>query len=294
MKKIAKLFILATTLTSVSSLLASCSNTDKAMDVQNNLQTVLKEHSSEDGTKITNFKLMGVDIDKSGFDFDVVFNGVSTLNDTKNLAFASVSYVVDSTEFLNIGKRSSMDSVYEVFNNVIANNQNFVISYAPVSSLTSVNDTFIKNCPSPFSGYNLTNGFVYNLSQPTFDDNSQSISFKVKSLIDLKKKSIKMGWGLGIGFSGGFGLGVGPFVTVKEGEFTTSDIYTLNLTPEKYAEMKNDNKLIYDYCVNAIKDKDSSKIGVERTQVVDVAYDNADLLDYFNIGKTQDDIVRDM
>ena len=88
---------------------------------------------------------------------------------------------------------------------------------------------------------------------------------------------------MGIGFHGGVGIGVGAFVSPKEGVFTLQDTYTIVVDKELYEEMKNDHSLIYNYCAEAIKNKDSSKIEVVRNSTTSVTYNKADLLKELDI-----------
>lgn len=291
MSKLNKIFIPVAILSSVF-LAAGCSNVKEERSQLLNTNLVTKLIANEN---VKDFKLMGTDVDRTGFMFNVNFNGVAKTKSGKQ-AFASVEYKVPSTYFENLDKRSHADSVYDVFDKIVNDFDYTNCAISEVSNLKTVNNSFINNAPSPFADYNIKKGLVYNLSVPTFDDSENKISFEVKTLMELENKAIKYSFGVGFhlyspftGFQPCFILGYHTSVTKKEGSFVTTDNYSIQVNDELYNEMKNDTSLVYDYCVDAIENKQDEKMDAMRYSTNYVTYDNADLLNHFDMEKVSNE-----
>ena len=240
---------------------------------------------------IKNFELIGADVNKSSFDFDVSFNGVASFtNDT--VGFTSLNYEVPSTYFENVDKKSSHTELYDIFDQIVSKCEPVNVEVSPVSSLSGINNAFIRNEISPFEKYNIVDGLLYNLGTPTFDDSQNKVSFDTRTLVELKSTKVQAGFGIGIGFDGSFGLGMGPFITPKQGTFTLQDNYSFTVDKETYEAMKNDISLVYDYCAEAINQRDSSKIEAKRISTTSVTYNNADLLNKLDINGLENEVTK--
>ena len=112
----------------------------------------------------------------------------------------------------------------------------------------------------------------------------------MKSLIEVRKGRVTPGFGIGIGFNGYVGLGIGVHISAAEGTFVTTNNYKFTVDKETYEKMKADPALVYDYCVSAINSKDESKITAERLNTVSVAYNQADLLHKLDINKVNKEL----
>jgi len=232
--------------------------------------------------KMEDFKLIGADINKSSFDFDVSFNGISSFTDD-SIGYTSVNYTVPSTFFTDVKKNSSYTEMYNIFDRIVAELDPTSIAVSPVNDLVAVNDAFVKNEPILFEGFKNNRSLVFNLGAPEFDDATNSINFDMKSLIEVRKGKVSPGFGIGIGFNGYVGLGFGVHINKAEGTFVTTNNYKFTVDKETYEKMKNDPALVYDYCVSAINSKDHSKITAERINTVSVPYNEADLIKRLDI-----------
>lgn len=275
--------------------LAGCANDtslERAGYLSDNLTQICNEQLSDSRAdySVNNFEIIGADVDKSSFDFDVNFNGVASLSND-SVAYTSIVYEVPSTYFDGLSKRSKSDSVYDVFDRVVSELDPISVNISPVSSLSTINNAFIKNEPSAFEKYNIVDGLLYNLGIPEFNDEEKSVNFDTKTLVELKSSKLESGFGLGIGFNGGVGLGVGIFKVSKQGTFTIGDNYSFVVDENTYNAMKNDISLVYDYCASAINEKDNGKISAERKSVTSVTYDNADLLNNLDINGLENSVL---
>ena len=273
----------------IAGMATGCSNelTSRAESLNDRLTTVAVQM----GDEIKDFRLTGADVDKAGFEYNVSFNGIASLEDESN-AFASINYTVPHSVFVDLDKKSSINEVYDVFDYIVDKLKADDVTLAKVSDVARFNDAIVKNTPSPFEKYRVERGYVYNLSDPVFDDSTRTVSFDVKTLVELKKRSVRPGFGLGIGFVGGFGIGVGLFRNVQEGTFMTMDTYSFNFSEEDYAQIKEDPNFIYDVCMDAIERKDSSFMKATRVYTNDVTYDNADLLNEIDFNSAVQDLER--
>ena len=264
---------------------------DRAEILSNDIQTVCNVELEEQGSsiKLKDFELIGADVVKSSFDFDVSFNGVSSHTDD-SVGFTSLTYEVPSSYFENVDKKASYDKLYDIFENIVKECEPVNVEVSPVPSISEINNAFIQNEVSPFEDYHVSSGLLYNLGTPEFDDASKSITFETKTLVELKSRKVQPGFGLGIGFGGGIGLGAGMFVNNKQGTFTLQDSYSITVDEATYESMKNDHSLVYKYCAEAIQNRDSSKISAERISTVGVSYDNADLLQKVTINELEKDV----
>ena len=96
--------------------------------------------------KIEDFRLIGADVEKNGFTFEVNFNGLSSLsNDT--VGYANIEYNVPSSYFNDLKKTSSTDKVYDVFDKIVADFKPESVSVAPVSDFAKINSAITKNEP---------------------------------------------------------------------------------------------------------------------------------------------------
>lgn len=266
---------------------------ERADALSDNITTVCNVELDEMGSDlvIKNFELIGADVNKSSFDFDISFNGVASFTDN-SVGFTSLNYEVPSTYFETLNKNTSYDTLYDIFDQVVSKYEPVNIEVSPVSSLSGINNAFIKNEVSPFEKYNITDGLLYNLGTPTFDDTECRVSFDTRTLVELKSTKVQAGFGLGIGFGGHVGIGMGAFVTPKQGTFTLQDNYSFTVDKETYEAMKNDISLVYDYCAQAINSKDSSKIQAKRISTTSVTYNNADLLNKVNINGLENEVTK--
>lgn len=276
-------------------LLGGCSNSvaDRSNKLNENL---LNEYNSQivvdQDLTMYDFRLIGTEIEKNGFTFEVNFNGVSSFSD-KSVNYTSFEYNVPSTYFSNLKKNSSTNELYSVFDKIVEDLKPENISSSPISNLAEVNGAFTSNLPQLFAGFKNERSLVLNLSSPEFNDEENQINFNVKTLVDIKAGNSDIGIGYGIGFSSGnVGIGMGPHFSSSTGTFIANDKYTINLSESEYHKMKENPSLIFDYCVKAIKEKDGSKFSAERESVSSVTYDNANLIKNFKVEKVSEEMGR--
>ena len=210
--------------------------------------------------KIEDFRLIGADVEKNGFTFEVNFNGLSSLsNDT--VGYANIGYNVPSSYFNELKKTSSTDQVYDVFDKIVADFKPESVSVAPVSDFAKINSAITKNEPQLYKGFRNNRSLLLNLSNPEFDEENHTISFNSKVLVDIKSGDMSIELGLGVGFSSGnVGIGAGLNSSDTKGTFIATDKYTLNLTEDEFNKMKENPSLIFDEVAKAINEKNSSKI----------------------------------
>ena len=226
--KVKKVFVLLGAVALMATM-TGCSQSivDRAEALGQDIKTVCNVELEESGSelKINKFELIGADVVKSSFDFDVNFNGVSSFTDS-SVGFTSLSYEVPSTYFENFDKDTSYEKLYDLFEAIIKDHEPVNVQVSPVPDISSINDAFIKNEVSPFEKYNVSSGLLYNLGEPTFDDADNRVTFDTKTLVELKQRKIQPGFGLGIGFNGHVGLGYGgPFFAFIIASMTFCDIF---------------------------------------------------------------------
>lgn len=238
---------------------------------------------------VKDFELIGTDVNKSGFTFDLSFNGVASLNDNSK-AFTTIKYEASSSLFAELNKRSNADSVYDVFDYVVDNLSVKDYSITKVNNIKRFNDLMVKNTPSPFEGYKVREGVVYNISPLEFDDENSAVSFDANVLVNLRKGKIQPGFGLAIGFKGGVGIGLGLFYTRCEGTFMLIDKYTVNMSEQDYLLAKENPDFVFDLVEDSIANQNDENLSVSRVSTNDVTYDSADVLDYLNFNQMVDEI----
>ncbi len=281
-----KLFI---PVAAIATLFAVTGCSDVKPDRAKNIQDNLISESIERGEGIKDFRLIGTEVDKVGFVFDVNFNGVAKL-DNGSQAFTSFTYQAPSTYFEKLTKRSAATNVYDVFDKVVEDLDYTVCTISPVTDIKYINSTFVHNAPSPFEKYGIKKGIVYNLSTPTFNEENNEVSFDVRTLMDVRK--VKFVADAGIGFnliSLHFTLGLGVTLRACEGTFVTDDTYKFITDAQTFEQMKEDNSLVYSYVADAIQAKDNDKISAARNTTNYVTYDAADMLTYFDMGKVAEE-----
>lgn len=291
LKKAGNIILAVTMAGFIAGMATGCSDkvSTRAEELNNKLTTAVVQVDDS----ISDFSFTGAEVDKAGFDFDVSFNGVASLKDESN-AFASIHYKVPHTVFGGLEKSSSVDAVYDVFDYIVDNYSPEELNITKVGDIEKFNTAIIKNTPSSFDGYRLKRGFVYDLSSPTFNDETKSVSFGVKTIMDVEKGAYQPGFGLGMGFSGGIGLGLsfGIFSEGKGGTFVVVDNYTVSLSEEDYEYLKSDPNFVYEVCADAIERKDAGILSVERESTNTVTYDNADLLNKIDFNSAVQELDR--
>lgn len=282
-------------LTAVASLvtLTGCSPNMKERSemLSDNIVTVCNEQVVELdlASPMVEFQLIGTDVEKTGFDFDVNFNGVASYEDN-SIGYTTVNYTVPASYFSGIKKDTNYEDVYNVFDAIVNELDPNSIAVSPVSDMVKVNDAFIKNEPADFGNYSIRRGLLFELGVPEFDDATNTVDFDMKSLVDVRNGRVSAGVGFGIGFSGGAGIGLGFHSINRTGTFVLENNYKFTVDKETYEKMKNDHSLVYDYCVQAINEKDATKISAERISTTSVTYDSADLLNKLDIGDIQKEL----
>ncbi|MBE7074696.1 MAG: hypothetical protein E7376_01795 [Clostridiales bacterium] len=296
MRKLKKMFVTVGVIASLTPFLAGCNSNYKekrADELNTQITHVLKgELESQEAYDLLDFKLIGTDVAKTAFDYGVKFNGVASLSNGES-AYASLNYSIPSTEFLKLEKRSSAKQVYNLLDKIVQQYKPVSYSITPVTNLVNINDAFVKNAPTPFKGYNIKDALVYNLAAPEFNDEDKTISFDVKTLMEVDKVKIKPGWGLCVGFSGPvcFGFGM-PIAVHSNGTFTTIDKYVIKVDDKTYEAMKANPKAIYDACAEKINGKNNLEMKADRKLTSYVTYDEADLLDIEDIHSLNNDLSR--
>lgn len=300
MSKLKKVFVAAGLIAALTPVLAGCDgcNLDykekRADELNTQITHVLQgKLASQEAYDLLNFQLIGTDVAKTAFDFGVKFNGVASLSNGEK-AFASLNYSVPSTEFLKLEKRSDAEKVYNLLDKIVQQYEPAGYSITPVTNLVNINDAFVKNAPTPFNGYNLTDGMVYNLGEPVFNDQDKTITFDVKVLMELDKTKTMPGWGIGLGFNGRvcFGYGIPISISHAKGTFTTIDQYVISVDDKTYEAMKADQKAIYDACVETINGNKQYEMKADRKLTSFVTYDEADLLDVLDIQTLNNELSR--
>lgn len=240
--------------------------------------------------KIEDFRLIGADVEKNGFTFDVNFNGLSSLSD-ETVGYAKINYNVPSSYFSNLEKDSSTDKTFDVFDKIVSDFKPESVSVAPVSDFAKINSAITKNEPQLYKGFKNDRSLLLNLSSPEFDEKNHTVSFDSKVLVSIKSGSTSIELGVGVGFSSGdMGLGLGLNDSRTTGTFIATDRYTINLTEDEFERMKENQSLVFDEVVKAINEKNSSKISASRKNVTSVTYENADLLKDFNVKKVSEEM----
>lgn len=240
--------------------------------------------------QIDSFEFIGADVDKTSFDFDVTFNGVSLFSD-KSVGFTALNYEVPSSYFNDTKKSDSYEKLYDIFEKIIKECEPVNVSVSPVPDVSDINNAFVKNEVSPFEKLSIRSGLLYNLGTPEFDDSEKKITFNTKTLVELKFGRVQAGYGMGIGFDGSVGLGFGVFTSPNQGTFTLQDSYTFTVDEQTYQEMKNNQSLVYSYVAEAINNGDASKFEAKRINTKTVTYDNADVLTKKNINDIEKGIL---
>lgn len=281
LKKAGMLVIAASMLAFVAGGAAGCSNAmiERSSILEDKITNTIVQMDDT----VRDFKFTGADVDKTGFKYDVSFNGIASLEGEEK-AFADLHYSVPHSVFMNLKKDSYTNEVYDVFDYIVDNLKPEELNLTKVGDIQKFNDAIIKNTPATFEGYKVARGFVYNLEDPSFDDENRTVSFDVKTILEFKKGTYQPGFGLGLGFGGGVGpgLGLGIYSEAKQGTFTTIDNYTVSFSEEDYQYIKSDPTFVYEVVANAIERQDGSMLKVKRENTNDVTYDNADLLSKIN------------
>lgn len=240
--------------------------------------------------KFEKFKLIGTDVEKNGFTFDVNFNGLSSLTD-KTLGYASIGYKVPSYYFNDLDKDSSSSKLYEVFDKIVLNIKPESATVAPISNFTATNNAFVTNEPQIFKGFHNSKSMLFKLSSPEYNEDNHTISFESKVLVYVNSGDTSLELGLGVGFvSGGLGIGIGANTIEANGTFIATDKYTLNLTEEEYNSYSQNLSLVYDEVVKAINNKDNTRISASRENVKGVTFENADLLGHLDVNDVDEEM----
>lgn len=278
-----------------SGAVVGCSNqySDKVNQIQSALSSSLVNKSANDNNPVKSFAVLGADVDKIAFDYNVKFNGVSALQDGTK-AFTKVNYSVPAEYFASAKKSSSASLIYDILDDVvnICDIQNYTIT--PVNDLKGINDAIVKNTIPPFEDFFCKSTYVYTVSSPTFDDTHKTVSFTTEEMSNIQKeRNSGQGFGLGwgVGFDGSFGIGIGFFGGIKTaGDYIFEDKYTLKLTDNQFEQMKNDNKIVYDTFVNAVNNKDTENLSAQRQNARCVSYDATSVMQNLNYNNIEENL----
>lgn len=274
-------------------MLASCgAKTDRVANLNQSLVDACNTSVvfEDPNLKIEDFRLIGTEVEKNGFTFDVNFNGLSSLSD-ETIGYANINYNVPSSYFNDLKKDSSTEKIYDVFDKIVADFKPESVSVAPVSDFAVINNAFTKNEPQLFKGFTNSRSLLFNLSAPEFNEENHTVNFNSKVLVDIISSNTSVEIGIGVGFSSGnLGLGAGFNSSEAKGTFIATDKYTLNLTEEEFNRFKQNQSLIYDEVARAINEKDSSRISASRENVTSVSYENADMLGNFNVKNVSEEM----
>lgn len=265
------------TMFGATAMLASCSKEDLNLDELNTNITESCNQNSLVGEnrEIKKFTLFGADIQKNGFDFDVYFNGLSSLTDS-TIGYTSVLYSVPSTNFVDLNSNSSRKEVYKVLGDIAREYEAQSVSVSPVNDYSKVNSVFSKNEPKVLSNYVNRDNLLLNISAPQFNEESKTVSVNTLNLVYVSTAQLDSAVGLGVGFSSGdLGIGLGVTVRGTKGSLMVSDTYTLKATDEEFEEMISDPSKVLDYMTKEIENKNADKISAKRNNVTSVNYDSA-------------------
>ena len=295
-KDFKKTFLAVSAVASILPFLASCTAAEKKdnyEDLSSKITSIVQQEDVKklSGYDIERFSLIGADVAKTAFDYGVKFNGVVKMQNG-DTGYASLGYVVPSEYFINLKKTSKHNDVFGVLDRIVSELKFSTCDAVVVKDISKTNQSIVGNAPTPFENYAIKEGLIYNLSAPTFNDESKTISFDVKTLVEVGKSKSSSGFGIGFGFDGTVGAGIGVGAPKRyTGAFTTLDRYNFSVDEEIYNQMKQNPEMVYDYVVEAINNK-QSLFSAERVGTANVSYDEADFMDVLDISGLEDSLER--
>jgi hypothetical protein len=280
MKKVVKkILINIGTIAAMATVLTGCGASKQYIkSVEDTITDDLKTVMVEDGIDLNKFEILNVSVEKKGFNFDVLFNGVSSHGENDK-AYTTVDYNVDSKYFVNLKKGSNTEDVFEVFEKIVKENKINSYSTTPVSSLVNINKALMGNTPSPFEGYSIRSGVAYGITNPNFNDETKEISFDVELIVKLNASAVNVGAGVGFS-SGGVGIGVGITSSSKKAYVEITDTYKIDASSLDYESLKANPKSVFDYFSEKLLEKDGSTITAERVNVNTPEYSNSNTIEH--------------
>ncbi len=243
-------------------------------------QDITQKTDENQSVKLEKFEILGIHekLKASADYFAFTCYGVAHLSNNNN-AFVTAEYGYNYEKGLDwIDRFETKEDYFTAMEGVIEQSELFSVYMTEVTDISDTQQIFLSNAPTPFKEGIIQDGFVYELSKPVFDDDEKSISFEVKTLLELGENNFIIRRNLAIGFNAQVLTGVladepvvevgAPPVVVKNGCVIVLDKYTFTVGQEEYNKIKADSKLAYDYVAQAITEEDHTKIKAERMETL--------------------------
>ncbi len=228
---------------------------------------------------IEKYKFLGANFDgNSNGEFDIEICGVSVANETKEKAYTTLYYTIPATEFNGINAKDST-AVINSLTQVVPNYEIKDFSYAPVKDFNNLNGAVKSVLESPLDEYKTHSALVYGVDNLNFNYEDGYASFTTYEDTKYSRTRTELVWtvvGWDLEGNPQYGWAV-QSVTDYEGFVQEHNMYVKASTEELDA-MKEDNTLVFDKFVEAVKTGDKSLYTVQSVNVVKTTEFNTNLL----------------
>ena len=262
-KKHTRAAVLGVTMLMSMGMLTGCSNEFAA--AQENLNkvgldqlqqsSVVREVTNED---FSDFQFLCAEFevnDDKTYDVDV--NGVAQYNDGNDQAYVKMSYNLDEKYFYEIRSDDKI-AVINTLAEAMGKEEMKAFDYAALNSIKEINSTVKNIAESPLDDYSFNKGMVFSLGKIRFDEGQDRVYFEMKAHVKYEHSYVT--WEPRYN-------GVTTVTRYEYDDFIhTNDIY-LNVDKQEMAEMKADNKLIFDKFVSVVKNNEKDKYVINSNEI---------------------------
>lgn len=248
-------------------MLTGCSN--EFVAVQENLNkvgldqlqqsSVVREVTDEE---FSHFKFLCAEFevnDDKTYDVDV--NGVAKYNNGKEQAYVKMSYTLDGQSLYEVNK-DDRSAILNLISQVMSTQEMKAFDYASLNSIKAINSIVRNTAESPLDEFNYRHGIVFSLGKIQFDEDKDRVCFEMKTHVKYERPYTVM-QPIMVGNT----LTMMPITHYENEEFIHTNNVYLNVSKEEMAEIKADNKLIFDKFVDVVKKEEIDKYVINSVEV---------------------------
>ncbi len=266
-KKHTRAAVLGVTMLMSMGMLTGCSN--EFVAVQENLNkvgldqlqqsSVVREVTDEE---FSHFKFLCAEFevnDDKTYDVDV--NGVAKYNNGKEQAYVKMSYTLDGQSLYEVNK-DDRSAILNLISQVMSTQEMKAFDYASLNSIKAINSIVRNTAESPLDEFNYRHGIVFSLGKIQFDEDKDRVCFEMKTHVKYERPYTVM-QPIMVGNT----LTMMPITHYENEEFIHTNNVYLNVSKEEMAEIKADNKLIFDKFVDVVKKEEIDKYVINSVEV---------------------------
>ena len=238
---------------------------------------------AEEKALFSKFTFLCADVEHAdNAQYSIDINGISTYADSKENAYTTFNYLVNSSYFENEENTKSEAAIINTLASIVENENYNSYSISNVRNLDSLNKAMGEATESPLNGFRTNNNFLYGVTNVQLSPEEGVASFSTKELTKFSRTRTETTIGIIGYFDGKPKMGpVTRTVTDYESFFIDNNVY-VKLTPEEMERAKTDESIVFEKFAEYVKEDKTDKYIIQQTNITDQKQYDANMKDHIS------------